>query len=58
MWLSCIQIFRQIYRFLEKLQYNSFNIAPNELKLAVCVKGGEDNIPTKFKVILKNLKFL
>ena len=30
------------------------NIAPNELKLAVCVKGAQVNIPTKFQVILKN----
>ena len=42
---------------LLKLQSNLFNIAPNELKLAVHVKGGEDNIPTKFQIILKKLNF-
>ena len=36
---------------------NSLNIAPNELRLAVWVKGGEVNIPTKFQVILKKLNF-
>ena len=30
-----------------KLQYNSFNTAPNELKHSVWVKDGEVKIPTK-----------
>ena len=49
--------FQTNLQVLLKLQSNSFNIAPNELKLAVLVKGGEDNIPIKFQVILKKLKF-
>ena len=40
------------------LWYNSFNIAPNELKLGVWVKGGEVNIPTKFEGNLKKLNFV
>ena len=39
------------------LWYNSFNIGPNEMKLAVCTLGGVINIPTKFEAILKKLNF-
>ena len=42
---------------LEKLQPNSFNIAPIELKLGLWVKGGLVNIPTKFQVNLRILDF-
>ena len=43
--------------FHYKLQYNSFIIGSNDLKLTECIRGGVVNIPTKFEVILKKLNF-
>ena len=40
--------------FKKKIQPNSFNIAPNELKLGVWIKDGKVYIPTKFKKKSKN----
>ena len=51
-----------VYKFSNEstgfLKSYLLNIAPNELKLAVWVKGGEVNIPSKFERNLKKLKFL
>ena len=42
---------------LYELQYTSFIIDSNELKLAGCTKGSVVNISIKFEVILKKLIF-
>ena len=42
----------------KKLQPNSFNIAPIELKLSMWIKDGKVYIPTKFQENLRNLIFL
>ena len=43
--------------FEKKLWPNSFNIAPNELKLSIWIKDGKVYIPTKFQENLRTLKF-
>ena len=44
--------------FEKRYGLNSFNIAPNELKLGVWIKDGKVYIPTKFQENLRAFNFL
>ena len=50
--------FQQNLQVSLKLQPNLLNIAPNELKLVLWIKGVEVNIPIKFERNPNKLKFL